>query len=135
VQKIFKTLLPKQRNVMDSFTVSSNDTRTLIVATQDLPPAGLLGLLANKKYTYVSRMRSRAIPRAITESVLSFDGAFEVTDAPASPLNAPENFEAVTQLLEYNAFNLSITEIRRNLKNIEEEAQESEEERQIFEKF
>jgi hypothetical protein len=41
----------------------------------------------------------------------------------------------VTQLLEYNAFNLSITEIRRNLKNIEEEAQESEEERQIFEKF
>jgi NACHT domain len=107
----------------DSLMFIDINSKIILLAFNTKPPAGLLPLLASKKYQYIIRPKPRFEKGSIEKFPSS--GAHIVTDDPKSPLNTPECFEPVNELLAHHGFNISIDQVRRTLKNIEDEANES----------
>lgn len=100
-----------------------SENKIAFMALTVKPALGLLPLLASKKYPYVKKHK----PKFETEYLdkLPVNGVSIISDDPKSPLNAPDCFELVNELLAHHGYYISIDDVRRSLVNIEEESNES----------
>jgi hypothetical protein len=94
----------------------------LLIAFKPGPAAGLLPLLASKKYPYINRAKFFVNPATMDKMAA---GVNLITDRQESLLNTPEYFEATNNILTHHGFDISIEQVRRTLKSIEEEVDDS----------
>jgi hypothetical protein len=108
---------------LESMVFFEISSRLFAIATKPEPALGLLPLLASKKYPYVTKANS-----GFSESMLKkfpTSGGQLVTDSVESPLNSPDCFEGVNAILGHRGFHISIEQVRRTLRSIEEEIDDS----------
>lgn len=127
IHRMFVHVMPK-KSIPDLMVFYTPSDKPIFQAINFKPAMGLLPLLASKQYPYVNK------PKVAFEDMpkLPIHEPCLVTDDPKSPLNTPKYFEAVNHILKHHGFHIAIDQVRRTLKSIEDEVDESQQVDQLL---